>query len=914
MTEGERDPENVLRIGNVANHEQNVYTFQEAWEIARANSGTAYVFKLNENINITSGIIKNQVKTDVTIDLNGYTFTCKNKYYLVSYENGSTGSSLALISSREGGKLIVDCFVCIGSGAKSVVNVSCGSDDGYPITVDSVHATYGYLAYMAGNFKGGSTLNLSIKNGTYNLYHGLLFVNNYGTNANNVYKLDVSNSVVSMGNACIGFSGSFRAASGSYINAVNSTFKATEGTELILASAQWDGSLEFDNCRFEGIVFDQSTLASVSGAVFKEGCSFANFGATFNGDNSAFASDKLTFEDGYMLYTDTDGSVSVIEIPPIPDNVLYIAKTANHTLKIYTWLEAWNIAMANPDTAYIFILTEVSNMGGTELLKVTSRCNVTLDLAGYTMTVSKNSNYLVSFSNGSSGSSFSVISSKEGGAYNGPTLVYASSSGASNLTFAFGSQESYPIHVTTFKTTGSYSSKGSLIGVDGNFKNGSTLTATVTNGTFILEGEVLNARNYSGSLNTFKVSISNSDITVGTAVINFASTHNTTASSYFNAYSSTISASAGTVIFTAANQWFGSLEFDDCAFFGIVFDASTLTNISGGIFKEGCTFANFGATFTDDKSAFASAKLATEDGYAPRLNSSGVVVIDTISRVVGVSITLSDDISINFYAVLSEAHNGSVMKFIVDGQEVLISGILTADGKWKYTFSGIGPQAMTVPIQAVLIFDGEVVYTHDPISVKSYSDALLDMSHEELGITEEKLGDLKALVTNLLQYGACAQIYKGYNVENLANEGIDSSLLLEFTDPNMAPSVGETKTPGMQFTGATVWFDSVNSICIRFTLTDPERTTIRVNGVEYDSSHFNEIGANTYTFFTDPIPASQYQSSFVFQLCLDGVVQQEAVYSVACYVTSMQSSTDESMVNLARAMYNYGVAAREYIS
>lgn len=310
VTEGERDPDNVLRIGNVANHEQSVYTFQEAWEIARANSGTAYVFKLNENINITSGIIKNQVKTDVTIDLNGYTFTCKNKYYLVSYENGSTGSSLALISSREGGKLIVDCFVCIGSGAKSVVNVSCGSDDGYPITVDSVHATYGYLAYMAGNFKGGSTLNLSVKNGTYNLYHGLLFVNNYGTNANNVYKLDVSNSVVSMGNACIGFSGSFRAASGSYINAVNSTFKATEGTEPILASAQWDGSLEFDNCRFEGIVFEQSTLASVSGAVFKEGCTFVNSDSSFKSDKTAFASDKLSVADGCVLEVD-NGAVAV---------------------------------------------------------------------------------------------------------------------------------------------------------------------------------------------------------------------------------------------------------------------------------------------------------------------------------------------------------------------------------------------------------------------------------------------------------------------------------------------------------------------------------------------------------------------------------------------------------------------------
>ena len=624
VTEGDTDPDNLLRIGNAANHSQNVYTFAEAWEIARANSGVAYIFRLNEDINIiTSVIIKNQVKTDVTIDLNGYTFTYENKYYLVSYENGSTGSNLSLISTKSGGKLVADCFVCIGSGAKSVVNVTCGSDDGYPISVDTVHSTYGYLAYMAGNFKNGSTLNLSVKNGTYNFYHGLLFVNNYGTNPNNVYKVDISDSVINIGNAFVGFNGSFRAVQGSYINAVNSTFKASEGTETMLASAQWDGSFEFDNCKFDGIVFDANTLTSISGAVFKGGCTFVNSDASFNSDKSAFASDKLSLDAGCVLNANSDGSVSV---SGIPDNVLLISKTANHEAKIYTWNEAWEIAMANPDVAYIFKLIENSNMGGSELLKITAKCNVTLDLAGYRMKVSENSIYLVSYDNSSTGSSFTLISSAPGGSYYGPTIVRAASSGASTLNFTFGSEDSYPITVTTFKSTAG--STGSLTNAVGNFKNGSTLNLKVMNGTYTLAENLLSVSNYSGALNTFKVDISNANITVGTTVVDFASTHNTTANSYFNATNTTFTASSDAVSFFGAAQWYGSLEFDKCTFDAVVFGKEMLVNVSGILFKSGCSFSNSDASFNDNKTSFLSDKISLEEGCILETKDGVVVVIE----------------------------------------------------------------------------------------------------------------------------------------------------------------------------------------------------------------------------------------------------------------------------------------------
>lgn len=912
VTEGEKDPDNLLRIGNTANHDQNVYTFSEAWDIAMGNPGNPYVFKLNEDVSISRGIIKVLAKTDVTIDLNGYTFTAiTSDHYLVSYQNGSSGSKLSLVSSREGGKLVADNLVVVASGGKTVIDVAYGSDDSYPISVETVHSTYGYLVYATGNFKNGSTLNLSVKNGTYDLCNGLIFVNNTGSNANDIYKVDISDSVVTIGNAGVVFSGSFRAVAASYINASNTVFNASEGNKGMLAANQFDGSLSFDNCTFNGIVFDKTTLGSISGATFGEGCRFINSDASFNTNKNAFASDKAAIESGNILNINSDASVSVIKIP---DNVLLISKTANHAAKIYTWGEAWEIAKSNPDTAYVFRLNENSNMGGSELLTIKARCNVTLDLAGYAMKVSINSIYLVSYDNGSTGSFFTLISSAPGGSYYGPTVARAASSGASTLNFTFGGDDSYPITVTTFKS--SAGSPGSLTNAVGNFKNGSTLNLVVKNGTYNLDADVLNTNNYSGALNTFKVDISGAVITVGTAVVGFGSAHNTTAASYFNAENTTFTASSDTLSFFGAAQWYGSLEFDSCEFGGIVFGESTLANISGATFKEGCRFINSDASFNADKSGFVSNKLTVAEGYILLLQDDGsiLVAVKPVSSIDRMSITISESISINLYATIIDEDTGARVRFTLGDRVVYVDGAMVEDGVWKFVFEGIGPQSMTEIVTAELVLGDDVIHVKENISVKNYCDLLFANGAEELGLSAEKYEKLKVLITNLLRYGSTAQIYKNNNVDDLADANIDESLLIEFVNPDKKYSLGEAKTPGVEITGANVWFDSVNRLRVRFTTIDVENTTIRVDGKEYGAEYFEQVGANTFIFTGEPVLPGEYNKDFTFELCLGGEVQHSLVYGISCYITSMQNSTNESVKRMVQALYAYGVAAVDYIS
>ena len=459
--EGEKLPDNVLLISKTSNESAGVYTWADAWAIAINFPDEKFTFVLNENVSVSATTTLTS-KTDVTVDLAGYTLTTTSSYAL-NYNTGSTGSSFSLISSKAGGTVNSKSFVCLTTSQVTSVNVSYGSDDGYPITLNANDSTYGYLLFAGGNFKRGSTVNFTIKNGTYTATNGILYVDNAADDlsAANHYKVNIDSASITLGKSPVCFKGARKASASSYLNVTDSSISISSGTASIVASDQWYGSFSFTGCALNGVTFADSAITNISKATFGDGTTFTNSDATFNSDKTAFASTKLALEDGCNLYTN-GSTVEVSEGEKLPDNVLLIAKTANHNAKVYTWLEAWNIAMADPNTAYIFMLTENSNMGGTELLKVTAKCNVTLDLAGYAMKVSENSTYLVNFNNGSTGSSFSVISSKEGGSYYGPTFVYAASSGASNLTFAFGSSESYPITVTTFKTASPYSSKGSL--------------------------------------------------------------------------------------------------------------------------------------------------------------------------------------------------------------------------------------------------------------------------------------------------------------------------------------------------------------------------------------------------------------------------------------------------------------------
>ena len=193
-----------------------------------------------------------------------------------------------------------------------------------------------------------------------------------------------------------------------------------------------------------------------------------------------------SFEDGELyewswIYKNADGSIATsftagnkyyayltYETSKVSDEI-FISRSQNPSNGIYTWADAWNLAVSFPDVAFKFILTENMTMTSEDALNMVSKTNVTVDLAGYTLNT-QSIDYLVRYYIGATDSSFAVISSKPGAKIQSKELVRISSNHLSTITVSYGSEVSESITAEL-----KY-----LVYAEGNFKRGSTLNLSVT--------------------------------------------------------------------------------------------------------------------------------------------------------------------------------------------------------------------------------------------------------------------------------------------------------------------------------------------------------------------------------------------------------------------------------------------------
>ena len=314
-----------LLISRTPNESAGIYSWDRAWEIAFSFPTKHFTFKLAEDITLTTAEARNENTahgritqvSHVTIDLAGYTLDASVMNEFLVYYTGSTGSSIAIVSSAEGGALKSQNFVYPYSDNYATLDVTYGSDDGYPITVDTNYGSGGYLVCVGGNFKRGATLNLTVKNGTYNLAKGVVYLNNVNSEFStaNHYKIDIDNATINVGTEIIKINADRPASASSYLNATNTSFTAKSTVQLVDRTI-WYGNFTFENCQFSGIAFDRTfdlTDAKNTGiATFGDGCSFKNYGASFNGDYTGFVNDRLKIKFPFVLNVGADGESLVI--------------------------------------------------------------------------------------------------------------------------------------------------------------------------------------------------------------------------------------------------------------------------------------------------------------------------------------------------------------------------------------------------------------------------------------------------------------------------------------------------------------------------------------------------------------------------------------------------------------------------
>ncbi len=328
--------------------------------------------------------------------------------------------------------------------------------------------------------------------------------------------------------------------------------------------------------------------------------------------------------------------------------------------------------------------------------------------------------------------------------------------------------------------------------------------------------------------------------------------------------------------------------------------------------------------FNCDTAAYATAlqesigDLATADGKVVTVvleetaNSftitlSAAVWIDSITaykeesaKIEGASVTLKEDVSLNYYVNMGDNYLGAVMYFTMNGETYDVEG-KEVDGRYQYSFD-LPPQYMADTIQAVLKFNDTELGRIENYSVQMYVQNQLNK------LLESPDENLKQVLTDMLYYGAAAQNYKGYNTENLATAGVSnlgtpSTATPETTDFTLVNNEGVDVYPAY-FKSAGVHFAEVNSIYVKLIAEDMEKVTLTING--------EEVEVNDTTVRTDGILATQFATIYTFVLYYNGEEMQTLTYSVNAYAYAKKDSA--TMGELALALYRYGASAAAYNS
>lgn len=297
-----------------------------------------------------------------------------------------------------------------------------------------------------------------------------------------------------------------------------------------------------------------------------------------------------------------------------------------------------------------------------------------------------------------------------------------------------------------------------------------------------------------------------------------------------------------------------------------------------------------------------------------KLSDEKVEVVNV--NISGASISVGTDLTMNYYV---DVISGNVsqdqlsMRFTMNDTVETVTDSKIVDGEYVFAFDGIAPQQMCDNISAELLLNGDVIATQATNSVKSNAQALLNTYKDDT--TEKGIATVR-FVTNMLYYGAAAQEYANYNVEALATDSVENMVSKAETTPNDSDKfvlVGNTDST-LKIASASCLFDNVNKLCFKFYVGEgkADTLTITVGGKTVALSDCEDLGNGYYRFMTDAIYATDLDRAVVVVLN-DGTNDVSTLtYSVNSYAYSMMNSTNTEMVELAMALYRYGMSADAY--
>ena len=277
------------------------------------------------------------------------------------------------------------------------------------------------------------------------------------------------------------------------------------------------------------------------------------------------------------------------------------------------------------------------------------------------------------------------------------------------------------------------------------------------------------------------------------------------------------------------------------------------------------------------------------------------------------SISLNGNIGVNFYMSLSDAvlaDENAYMLFTQEGKEPVTLFIANSvkravRGNDAYVFTyEVAAKEMTDTITAQLFY-GESCTEEYTYSVKTYAD------NQRVNLANNE--SLINLLDAMLRYGAASQIQFNYNIDRLADEGMDP---VDYTDLQIEayPTVLPQGTELVTFAGSTLLLNSETTL--RFFLRSDlsaEEFTVSYKGEPLKISLRNGL----YYVDVENIAAPDLDMEFTITVD-DGTSTADITYSPLSYCASVKANASgihtEVLMNVVAALYLYNRAANTYFT
>ena len=184
------------------------------------------------------------------------------------------------------------------------------------------------------------------------------------------------------------------------------------------------------------------------------------------------------------------------------------------------------------------------------------------------------------------------------------------------------------------------------------------------------------------------------------------------------------------------------------------------------------------------------------------------------------SITVGQDLVMNYKVSMSEDFAGAEMTFTMNDKTTTVTGNKVGT---QYVYSlNIAPQCMGENIAAELKFGDTVLATKAEYSVTDYVEYQLNNNPSD---------ELKQLLVDMLHYGAAAQVYQNYKTDALVNAGLEPNNSDCQKSENYVKNLSElTEGSPVHFTSAGVYFDGVNKLFVRVNSTENVVVKVAVSG------------------------------------------------------------------------------------